>query len=231
MKKVILMSVLLSLAIMSCKKKEETNPQNDALSENAVGKYFTSAGATGTPIAAKLLGGITKTTNHKGAVDAAWQFDGVDDRIEIADDAKFKPAAFTIAMRVFGEDIESRIGAFAYKGDADNSDYFLASEVNAVISVSSDGGNLSSQTSSTSGLKNNTWYHLTATADSDSIKLYIDGVKKASKATKFNIRRSVSPLFLGYFAGDGRYFFKGKMTDVAFYGTVLTDAEILNISK
>jgi hypothetical protein len=232
MKKVILMSALLSLAIMSCKKEEEeTTPQNDVLSEKAVGKYFASAGATGTPIEAKLLGGITKTTNHKGVADAAWQFDGVDDRIEIADDAKFKPAAFTIAMRVYAEDIESRIGILAFKG-ATSYDYFLSSEINAIVGVQGNGG-LASQTSTNNArLQNNKWHHLAATADSDSVKLYVDGTKRASKATKFNIRTTISSLFLGYATTEGPpIFYKGKMADVAFYGAVLTEAEILNISK
>jgi hypothetical protein len=229
MKKLILMSALLSLAVMSCKKNDDTTPQNDVLPANAVGRYFTSVGATGTPIEAKFLGGITKTANHKGVADAAWQFDGVDDRIEIADDAKFKPAAFTLAMRATTQEAASRIVAFACKGKAD---YYLAGEGNFAVGVYGDNSN-GRETGSSDNLLDNKWYHLTMTADSDSIKLYVDGVKKASRATKFNIRTSTSPLYLGYFeTNSSRVFFhKGKITDFVFYGKVLTDAEILNISK
>jgi hypothetical protein len=232
MKKVILMSALLSLAIMSCKKNDDATPQNDVLPANAVGRYFTSVGAIGTPIEAKFLGGITKTANHKGVADAAWQFDGVDDRIEIADDAKFKPAAFTLAMRATTQEASSRILAFASKGKPD---YYLAGELRLFGAVY-DANNNRSQTSSNDNLLDNKWYHLTMTADSDSIKLYVDGIKKASRATKFNIKTSASPLYLGYVDLDNvdsgeAFFHKGKITDFVFYGKVLTDAEILNISK
>jgi hypothetical protein len=234
MKKVILMSALLSLAMMSC-KKDDTAPETTTIPANTLltaGTYFTSVGTTGTPIEGKFVGDIVKTANHKGVANAAWQLDGINDYIEIADDAKFKPAALTFAIRAYTEDTKGSNGIiFKSNGQTayDEAYGLFATGAGKFAGVAANNSTEPVPTATTT-YQLNKWYHLAVSADSDSIRLYVDGIKQQTLATKFNLKHSTLPLLLGRYP-YANTFFKGKVTDFVFYNKVLTDAEILNISK
>ena len=233
MKKVTLLGIILSVSIASCKKDDATPATSTNIPTNTVltaGTYLTSANATGADIQGKFVGGINKTANHKGTADAAWELDGVDDYIEIADDAKFKPTALTIAVRAYTNGKNFGI-IFKSNGQSafDESYGLFATSSGSFLGVAASGSS-EPLVIAKAPYELNKWYHLAVSTDADSIRLYVDGVKQQTTATKFALKHDATPLFLGYYPFRNS-FFKGKLTDFKFYNKVLTDSEINTLSK
>ena len=71
----------------------------------------------------------------------------------------------------------------------------------------------------------NTWTHLAATYDGTTIRLYVNGVQKATAASASTLLASAGPLRLGGNSIWGEYF-AGKLDDVRIYDKALTAAQI-----
>ena len=61
------------------------------------------------------------------------------------------------------------------------------------------------------------WKHVVMTHDGVNDKIFIDGVKKASKAVTGNLKSTVNPLGIGYDPIDNGGFFNGAKVYIYFY--------------
>ena len=77
----------------------------------------------------------------------------------------------------------------------------------------------------TAALPAGVWSHLATTWDGSTLRLYVDGVQKASRAFAGPIRVSSGPLKIGGNAVWGEWF-SGRIDDVRVYNRGLTAAEI-----
>ncbi len=73
------------------------------------------------------------------------------------------------------------------------------------------------------------WQHLVVTYDNQYVKIYRNGVLKASPVASGIINSTVAPLYIGSLTGDGdsAYQYRGWMDEVMLYDTALDDTEVL----
>ncbi len=76
-----------------------------------------------------------------------------------------------------------------------------------------------------------TWTHLAATYDGSSMKIYINGMEKASMPVSGTIGTSGNPLFIGTRIPTPNEVFNGKIDEVRIWGRALIGDEILALSK
>lgn len=80
----------------------------------------------------------------------------------------------------------------------------------------------------TSGISLNTWYHLAATDDGSTVRLYINGVQVTSGSSAVSTTNGTMNLFVGGWQGAGTaVFLKGNQPSAKIYSRALTPAEIL----
>jgi hypothetical protein len=70
----------------------------------------------------------------------------------------------------------------------------------------------------------NQWSHVAGTYDGSALKLYVNGVLVASTNYSAPINHSLQPLLIG--AGQGGYYWRGLLDEVAIYPTALSAAQI-----
>ena len=71
----------------------------------------------------------------------------------------------------------------------------------------------------------NTWSHLAATYDGQTLRLYVNGVQVGSAAANGTVRKTTYPLFIGRESLYDNHF-AGTLDEVQIYDHALTTAEI-----
>ena len=69
------------------------------------------------------------------------------------------------------------------------------------------------------------WYHITGVYDGFSVKMWVDGIERASTNNTGNLASSTSAIFLGSATG-GAYSFNGTIDEVRIYNRALSPNEI-----
>ncbi len=70
------------------------------------------------------------------------------------------------------------------------------------------------------------WKHLTMIHDGTNDKIYIDGVKKNSKAVIGALKKTVQPFGIAYNPIESGAYFNGSLSDILVYNRALSDAEV-----
>ncbi|MDZ8078118.1 MAG: LamG-like jellyroll fold domain-containing protein [Nostoc sp. DcaGUA01] len=163
-------------------------------------------------------------------------FDGQDDSINLGNKLEFKiEKQITLEAWVYCQNQRRRTGIVSNVFDtaAQESGYGLLldgkSGIFFALKTASQGIHyLSSKVES---LTLNQWHHLAGTYDGKQIKVYIDGVEKATKAIA-NSPISYEPendLFIGTYKDNNEtYPFQGKITEVRIWKVARTQQEIQN---
>lgn len=173
---------------------------------------------------------ITSATHTTNAVDGSYalNFDGIDDKVVIADMNELDlTETITMAAWVKTTDITKNQCIMGK-----NTAYFftlLGNTTAAKIRLGLRIGSSWVTATSSPIISPNTWTHITASYDSSSIKLYVDGLEVTSKSQTGLISTSNKDLEIGSI-WNGWYFI-GAMDNVQLYDFTLTNEEIASLSN
>ncbi|HVC96606.1 MAG TPA: LamG-like jellyroll fold domain-containing protein [Pirellulales bacterium] len=174
-------------------------------------------------------GGVTY---GPGVVGQAFQLNGIDGQINVADNPTLDTPAFSIG------------GWFnVAQAPAAGSEYFLASKydgayhgwilrlnsglVPTLSLLSSPSGNVNAVSSQALSL--NTWYYLSATFDGTTAALFINGVEVGGTTLPGGYAPSATPLVLGAASWFNGGHFDGAIDEFSYFNRVLTSAELRSL--
>ena len=190
----------------------------------ATARDSSPTGANGT-----LEGGPSWTTagRHGGALS----FDGVDDRVTVADRNAFdlttagtltawvRPSATRSWDQVL---LKERPGGLAY---ALYGSGVTAGRPNGSLGI----GGTDVYADAPAALPLNTWSHLAMTFDGTTMRLYVDGTQVATRAQPGPVAASTGALRIGGNAVWGEWF-SGRLDEVRLYDRALTAAQVVSDS-
>ncbi|NIF05591.1 T9SS type A sorting domain-containing protein [Chryseobacterium sp. Tr-659] len=131
-----------------------------------------------------------------------------------------KPSSFKSASpyisSIMGTEVSDSNSAFLRLGDANVAN----NKVQFVLSIN----NVQQKLASTTALNANTWYHVAATYDGTTMKIYINGVLDASKSQTGSVS-SNGAFNVGYLYNTSRNF-NGKVDEVRVWKRALSQTEI-----
>lgn len=175
------------------------------------------------------VSGATLTTGQSGITNGAYQFDGVNDYIElepsITDFSNFTVSAW--ARGVSGPSAADGFGYIVHRGvgsTVGSSVFFLAVEGGGLYAGDVSGIASSATTTVANG---STWRLLTVTYDGVTRKTYVDGDLQSELAKSFTNTTTGTRLTIGGTAHSATYRpFQGAIDDVRLYNRVLPQTEI-----
>jgi hypothetical protein len=182
-----------------------------------------------------------------GNGDGYYEFDGIDDYIQLADESAFDQTAFTITFRMFLPSLPASDGPFqtdpgewvwVAKGPAyGNFRFQLRKYGGASYGVfcyqHTDSGGTFTSGDWLSGANvypsTYSWQHIALTVGND-LKIYRNGQLVWTDATVTVPLTNNDPVLIGKATdGDANDLFTGRLDDVRFYSRELTAAEVLSI--
>ncbi len=179
-----------------------------------------------------LLNGATFTA---GKVGQAFLFDGVDDQVSVPHNADQNPGSnFTVEAWVnptssgHGRPIaQKRSSGFGYTFETTHAPFAPNDGLQFVVSI---GGVQQPFLQTPAGvLTNNAWQHVAATYDGTALRIFVDGVEKASAPASGPIDPSTAPVVIGQNVVIPSFDWHGAIDEVSFYSRALTQAELQGI--
>lgn len=174
------------------------------------------------------ISGAANTTGHFGEENTALSFDGVDDYVEIPNNADFNTSEFSVSFwyKSNGTQIHNK-GIISKDVNAIVRQWFIRTEsTNAVRfgSYDSDGSPEESVISDT--FDSTAWNHIVAVYTGAYKYIYVNGIRGANLDAVNNIKNGTSPIWLGtYYATTGQNF-NGSLDNVRFFNKALSAEEI-----
>jgi len=173
--------------------------------------------------AGTLVNGPTWTTGHTGG---AILFDGVDDRVRVADSSSLDlTSAATFEAWVYPTSAPSGWRTILQK---ETDAYFFTASSDQASHPAAGGtfnGACCTSAYATSALAANTWTHVAATYDGSQLRFFLNGAQVASVLVTGSYQVNSNPLWIGGNAVYGEHF-QGKLDDVRIYNRALSATEI-----
>ncbi|MBL1201207.1 MAG: cyanobactin biosynthesis PatC/TenC/TruC family protein [Nostoc sp. GBBB01] len=163
-------------------------------------------------------------------------FDGQDDSINLGKKPEFKiEKEITLEAWVYCQNQRRRTGIISNIFDTSDKEsgygLLLDGKSGVFFALKTTSQKIHYLSSKADSLKLNQWHHLAGTYDGKQIKVYIDGVEKATKAIA-NSAINYEPendLFIGTYKDNNEtYPFQGKIAEVRIWKVALTKQQIQN---
>ena len=191
-------------------------------------KAFLSSRYPGTYVGGVALG---RPGALAGDGNTSASFDGVDDYVEIGDEAAFDSVTdhLTIEAWVRSAGWSKAWEAIVTKGDSSwrLSRFGGTRQVSFDTSHSTDNGLASHSLPGTSAIDDNRWHHLVAVYDGIAKYLYVDGALEAFAPYRKVIAKNDHRVRIGENAQSTGRFFRGGIDEVALYTVALTPVQVL----
>jgi hypothetical protein len=192
-------------------------------------RNFGSEGAAG-PDLSLTNNGVTQVTGSSIPTGSAGSFDGSSDLVRPSSDEEFEPEdSFTVEAWIYLHNLTS-LRTFASRLETGNKQgweiQFNDSTGNEFELWLGDTGQTWNNISSTFTPNTDQWYHICATSDGTTGRLYIDGSEDNFASFSGSYDDSTEPLKVGNRAGGNAYH-DGRLSLVRFWnGRALTSSEI-----
>jgi gliding motility-associated-like protein len=198
---------------------------------------FDNSGAEPISNLTATLGAVTSTVNRFNSANTAYYFSGsAPSNIQLPNDPLLKPTSeLSVSFWVKPTIIPSGVGSyilFAKNTVSSNFEAYALTVYNFGGGVSRFGlhkgtGGSTSVCISTSTIVINSWYHLAATVDNSSLKIYINGVLENTVSTTLSFSYDANKTVV--FGGSNESYnlpFTGTIDNARFYNRILSATEI-----
>jgi hypothetical protein len=170
------------------------------------------------------ISGATRVAGRSGG--SALNFDGIDDRVTVADSASLDLTnRMTLEAWVRPTALGSSWRTVAMKEQSADLVYglYAGSDTGVPSAHFHNGGH--TMLAGPGALTTGSWTHLSSTYDGSTLRLYVNGTQVASRALSGSAAASSQALYIGGSALWGEYF-QGAIDDVRVYNRALTGSEI-----
>jgi len=166
----------------------------------------------------------------RGKYGAGLMFNGSDTKLTVKDAYALQlKTGMTLEAWIKPSTVDESVREVIYKGDQTAAGYYLAATSrNASKPVSGVRiGEGEVQTQGRSRLPKNSWTHLAATYDGETLRFYVNGREKSAQAQPGGLATTAGDLEIGGNSLAGSYF-RGLIDEVRIYNHALSAAEIKN---
>lgn len=238
MNKLLFLKVSLSLTILLCLNSVAQIPGYIPL--NGLQAWYPFSGNAndlGPGAYNGTVTGASLTTDRFNASNCAYNYNGVNNYVTVADNVAFRPQNFTISSWVTFSSTPNNyhliIAKNAGSGSPESIDMNYAASYNGwfcnIGTPSLNGPFLISPYSVNVGA----WYNLVYQFDdaNDVQRIYINGVFTASSVVNTSVGYDTQPWTFGmeYEGGTPNFFFDGKIDDIGIWDRILSPEEILQV--
>lgn len=177
-------------------------------------------------------GTVTGATLVSGKIGNAYDFDGMDDFIEIADNLHANEMSFSVWVNF--DQVTGRYSIISKRAGL-TSDVFQLEfplNYNKIHFLSWDSDGTYRKLEEYSALPTaNTWHHYAITRSSSMVTLYRDGVKFATLPVAGGLQSTTLSTLIGkmIYQGTDYYFFDGTIDEVGIWSRALTENEIIEL--
>ena len=175
------------------------------------------------------LSNVKPTTDRFGFGARAYAFNGINSTIKAANSAALNSPTTTVSfwVKVNALPGNGEVFLLSYGGWQERWKISLPGHGKPVWSTNNVGtGNSDMDSGDGNALPIGVWKHVVMVHDGTNDKIYIDGVKKATKAVAGNLKNTQYPLGMGYSPIDTCCYFNGSLDEVQVYNYALADADI-----
>lgn len=181
-----------------------------------------------------LLGSPTLAAQGALTPDAgrAMSFDGVDDCIDVADDASLNGTTFSVEAWVYRDthvDYAAIVSKLARMGSADFRGFVLRNGTANQVQILAADGTAGNFTAEGGSLPLGEWSHLAATYDGTTLRLYLNGEEVASAAAGYTDTANgvvIGKQYTYKSTASSETFWQGRIDEPAVYTRALTMEEI-----
>lgn len=175
------------------------------------------------------VNGATLTEDRFGNINSAYEFDGVDDYIEVNPGINMTDYSFSFWFKTLNESgsIFSKHIESSYSSSYAN--YIHSGNIRNYVTIGSSAYSVGSQNQ----VNDNNWHHYVGTYDENKLEIYLDGVLVAEENVVGTVKNTSLSTIIGAWrntSGNGyANFFEGSIDDIAIYDRAITSDEINNI--
>ena len=167
-----------------------------------------------------------RVANNNGTTGNSLLFDGLDDSVFVSHKSSLMPSdSFTIELLIKPLDLSKDFYLFSKEGIATGYGLKYTSSNSSLDFYVYDQTNVLNTVSASSLLTVNNYSQITAVFARDSLHLYKDGVKEASKVLNSTLATNNEPLVLGS-DGKGANYFHGHLDEVRIWSKAKINLEI-----
>ncbi len=184
-----------------------------------------------------IVHGPTLTSGRSNIPNTAYYFNGIDDYIQVPDNASFQIADNKVTIALWVKVNYPGNKFFLYKGSNQfNREYSLGLSAGtdslAGFNINNLGGWDSNQYSvnSKTVIQSDTWYYIVGSWDGKTQKIYVNGMLENTSEPTVQIGDYNSDLYIGTYGGKIEdYAFNGTIDDIMIFNTALTDEEVYQL--
>ena len=182
-----------------------------------------------------LQNGVLITDDRLLNLNSAYDFDGIDDQIEVNHSTSISPNQYvSVNVWIYPRAYEDNKHCVS-KGSHINYTYrsygIQGPESNEKARFFVSNGSVEEGISTSSNLTLNQWHQITGVYDGASLKIYVNGLLDNQMNFSGSINQNTEPLLFGshkYYA-FADYWFNGKIDDIGIWNRALTQQEITDL--
>jgi hypothetical protein len=178
------------------------------------------------------VSGATQTADREGRFDSAYEFDGVDDYIEVSNSLGTEATPFAVSAWMCSTNARYQmVVSKKPSGEWNNGQWQLVASTYTGFQYADQYGNsYVNKVDADVDLNDGEWHHLCGMVDENGARLYIDGELEAEDTSVNLVSHYSAPIHIGDRAySTGRQYFEGDIDDVQIYNRALSADEVMDL--